>query len=426
MSYTSTVEEVNSTRRKFRITVEKKAVQDAFARAVADVRGNAEIKGFRKGKVPEPLVRKFFENDVRKKAYEQIVEKSYQESIKNAEFQIVSYPMIEVEGQFQDTTDFVYTATVDINPQVDITGYKELALKATGEEPKVEEQVEKTLSQIAKENGKINVETTGRAAQANDLVKFDYTVSVDGAELADRARTDSRIELDGSNFADLENGIKGMKVNETKTFGVTFPADYRDEALKGKTASFTVTLKEISTVEPAQLDDEFVKRFGAPSMEEFRRTVRDSIANMNEKQLVAQLKDQIMKQILEKNAFEVPESLVEGTIDRAVAEANAGRDKKSQLDPNNEQVRAQYQEWALNEVRGVLALGHIARLEGLTVDDKEVGQEMAQFAASTGTRIQDIVRQYGSQIIEEFRGKVLIDKVIKHLIGLAKVDRVPA
>ena len=423
MSTTASIEEVNSTRRRFRITVAQDAVKNAFKSAVSQVQGTAEVKGFRKGKVPENIVRKFFENDVRKKAYENVVESSYQESIKNAEFQIVSFPMIEVEGQFQEVGEFIYTATVDINPQVEITGYKELSLKATGEDPNIEEQVEKTILQVAKENGKVNPDTTGRAAQKADLVRVDYTLSHDGKELADRARTDVRLELDGTNFADLENGIVGIKPSETKSFGVKFPADHRDTDLQNKDVQFTVTLKEISTIEPAALDDAFVTRFGAANLEEFKRSVRESLANINEKNKIAQFKDQIMTQVLEKNKFEVPESLVEGTVDRAITEANGNRDKKTQLDSANEEVRAQYREWALNEVRGVLALGHIARTEGLTVDDKEVGQEMAQFAAQTGTRIQDIVKQYGSQIIEEFRGKVLIDKVIKHLIGVNKIER---
>ena len=72
--------------------------------------------------------------------------------------------------------------------------------------------------------------------------------------------------------------------------------------------------------------------------------------------------------------------------------------------------------------RVVVALGHIARAESLTVDDKEVSAEMATFAAQTGARVQDLIRQYGAPIFEEFRGKVLIDKVLKHLIGLNKVE----
>lgn len=419
---THSIEEVNSTRRKFKITIGKPAIADAFKKALSEIQTGAEIRGFRKGKAPEALIKKFYAGEVAKKAYERVVEASYQETIKDVDFQIVSYPMIEPNGQFQEGDEFTFSATVDINPKVEIVGYKELALTQTEPDPDVDEQVSKTLAQLARDNGTYEKEATGRAAQKDDYVSFDYSMTLDGKELESRSRKDARIQLDGTNIADIESNLTGLAPGATKTFSVTFPADYREEELKGKTVEFTATLKSVDILNAPVLDDEFAKRFGAQTVDDFKRNIRNSLAGMLERNKIAQFRDQIIDQILSKNAFEVPESLVEGTIDRAVAEANGRVEKKAQQDPNNEEVRNQYREWALKEVRGVLALGHIARAEGLTVDDKEVSSEMATFAAQTGARVQDLIRQYGAPIIEEFRGKVLIDKVLKHLIGLNKVE----
>jgi trigger factor len=420
--YNHSVEEVNSTRRKFRISIEKKAIATAFQKALGQVQASAEIRGFRKGKAPEALIKKFYANEVVKKAYEQVVEDSYQQSIKAVDFQIVSYPMIEPEGQFTESSEFNYTATVDINPKVEITGYKELSLKQVGPDGDIEAQTEQALKQLTRDNSTFTADGTGRAAAKDDFLTFDCTLKLDGKVLESQSRTGTRIQLDGTNFADLEAGLLGMKAGETKTFTVNFPATYRDEEVAGKSVEFTATLKTIDNLNAPALDDEFAKKFGVENVEELRRNVRNSLANLNEKNRINQFRDQIISQILEKNSFEVPESLVEGTVDRAISEANSQLDKKSQLDGTKEDVRAGYREWALKEVRGVLALGHIARTEGLTVDDKEVSAEMAVFALQTGTRVQDIFRQYGSPIIEEFRGKVLIDKVLKHLIGLNNIE----
>jgi trigger factor len=171
------------------------------------------------------------------------------------------------------------------------------------------------------------------------------------------------------------------------------------------------------------LDDEFAKRFGAENIDALRTSMRSQIENMNDRNKVAKFKDAIIKQILDKNTFDVPESLIEGTIDRAIADANGRREKGNQLDSNNEDVRKEYRDWAVSEVKGVLALGHIARQEGLTVDDREVSQELTTFALQAGIRPQDLLRNYGQQVIEEFRGKVLVDKVLKHLVGLAMANR---
>ena len=416
------IEEVNSTRRKFKITIGKPAIADAFKKALSEIQTGAEIRGFRKGKVPEALIKKFYAGEVARKAYERVVEATYQDTIKEVDFQIVSYPMIEPEGQFQENDEFSFSATVDINPKVEITGYKELALKQTEPDADIDEQVAKTLAQLSRDNGSYDKETTGRAAQKDDFVSFDYSMKLDGKELESRARTNARIQLDGTNISDIESNLTGLVPGQSKTFSVTFSADYRDEELQGKTVEFAATLKSVDLLNAPEIDDAFAKRFGAETVDEFKRNIRNSLANMLERNKIAQFRDQIIDQVLSKNAFEVPESLVEGTIDRAVAEANGRVEKKAQQDSNDEQVRNQYREWALKEVRVVLALGHIARAESLTVDDKEVSAEMATFAAQTGARVQDLIRQYGAPIFEEFRGKVLIDKVLKHLIGLNKVE----
>ncbi|NBW80527.1 trigger factor [bacterium] len=419
---TPQIEEINSTRRKFRIEVPSNSVKSAFDLAVTEIQKSAEIKGFRKGKVPGALVRKFFAQDVAKKAYEKAVNESYEQAVKTVDFQIVSFPMIDVEGQFEEGKQFTYTATVDINPKVDIQGYKELVLKTAEKEPELDEQISRSMRQLASDADKLVVETTGRAAVKQDVVKVDYSISVEGKELSERAAKGVTLHLDGSTLSELENGIVGMKTGDSKKIKVSYPDTVADENLKGKTAEFHLTLNSIHVFDVSKLDDEFAQRFGAENFDALRASMRSQIENMNDRNKVAKFKDAIIKQILDKNTFDVPESLIEGTIDRAIADANSRREKGSQLDSNNEDVRKEYRDWAVSEVKGVLALGHIARLEGLTVDDREVSQELTTFAMQAGIRPQDLLRNYGQQVIEEFRGKVLVDKVLKHLVGLAKIE----
>ena len=419
---TAQIEEINSTRRKFRIEVPSNSVKTAFDVAVTEIQQSAEIKGFRKGKVPPALVKKFFAQDVVKKAYEKAVNESYGEAIKGIDFQIVSFPMIDVEGQFEEGKQFIYTATVDINPKVEIQGYKELNLKTSEAEPSIDDQLARALRQLASDADALNMESSGREAAKQDVVKVDYTIAVDGKELTERAAKGITLHLDGSTLPELEAGIVGMKTGEVKKIKVTYPETIGDENLKGKSAEFNLTLNSIHVLDFTTLKDDFAQRFGAENLDALRANMKNSITNMNDRNKVAKFKDQIIKMILEKNSFEVPESLVEGTIDRAVADANSRRDKGNQLDSNDEKVRNEYRDWALSEVKGVLALGHIARQEGLTVDDQEVGQEITNFAMQSGMRPQDLIKNYGQQVIEEFRGKVLVDKVLKHLVGHAKIE----
>jgi FKBP-type peptidyl-prolyl cis-trans isomerase (trigger factor) len=148
------------------------------------------------------------------------------------------------------------------------------------------------------------------------------------------------------------------------------------------------------------------------------------VGNAIAKQRAEILRVEILKQGVPANPFEVPESLIDNTIDRAIAETNARLAKSEQLKSDDPAVRARFKDKALEDVRAVLALGHIARMEQLKVDEAAVAKEISQFAMENGMAPEQIIRQYGRQAIDEFRGKVLIDKVVDMIIEQATVEEV--
>jgi trigger factor len=425
MSYTSTIEEVNSTRRKFKITVDKSLVAEHIGKALDEVQKTAQIKGFRKGKVPLTLVKKFYLNDVRQKALEKVVDQTYRKAAEDSKLQIVSYPNIESVGTFDDTVNFDYVATVDVNPLVEITGYKGLKLKLEKSKvPDVETQIAQTRKKFLQNAGKIQVAEGRTAVAKDDLLTLDYRILENGTLIPGQERKGARLTLDGSNLAEVEAGLVGAKIGTAKSFEVEFPQTHPDEALKGKKLTFEATVTKIEEIKTPELDEEFVKRFGYTKVEDFDNALRDTVTKSIKKQRLALLKEQLVAKIVELNPFDVPESLVDSTIDRSIDDVNTRRPKNSQFKKDDEAVRSTYREWALNEVRGVLALGHVARIEEVKLDEAAVAQEIASFATQNGMAPQDVFKRFGSQIVEEFRGKVLVDMVVEHLVGLAEIEEV--
>lgn len=422
MSYTSSVEEVNSTRRKFKISVDKTLVSQSIGKAVDDIQKTAEIKGFRKGKVPVNLVKKFFINDVRKKALESLVQETYQKAAAESKLQIVSYPNIEPVGSFDDGQDFSFEATVDVNPEVEIKGYKGLELQI--EKAKlldIDQQIEQTRKNFLRNAGSLQGVDDRNEVEKEDFLTLDYRLLQAGALIPGQERRGARLALDGSNLSEVEAGLVGARVGETKTFQVTFPETHPEAELKGKTVDFEATVQKIETLKLPELDEEFVGKFGFKAIEDFEKSLRETVESQAKKTRLAVLKDALVEKILEQNPFEVPESLVDSTIDRAIMEINSRRPKGKQLSSEDEALRAQHKDWALKEVRGVLALGHIARIEEIKIDDAAVAGEISAFAAANGMAPQDVFKRFGSQVIEEFRGKVLIDTVVEHLAGLSVI-----
>lgn len=423
MTFSSTIEEVNSTRRKFKISVPASSIKVAFSEVASEIQKTAEVRGFRKGKAPQALIRKFYLSDIVKKAADKVINSAYTDAAKTVDFQIVSYPHIEPENQFDENKDFEFSATVDINPKIEMKDYQDILIKMNENlNIDVEAELEKLLNSYARVLGKTEKDESGRAIAKGDVANVSYTVFHEGKELKNKEAKGQLIELNGSNIAAIEESIIGLNVLENKIFTVTYPEDYQEAELKGKTVEFHLVLNAVESIVPAVFDNEFAKRLGHQTMEEARNNIRETIKKSNEEARSNIAFGQVVDHVLAKNEFDVAESLIESTIDRAIADANAKASKESQVKSDDESVRAQYREWANKQVRGILALGHIARQEGISVSDEEMLRDMASYAMANRMDPRELVKRAGSQVYDEFRGQVMIRKVIAKILETAKVE----
>lgn len=423
MTFSSTIEEVNSTRRKFKISVPAASIKLVFSEVATEIQKTAEVRGFRKGKAPQALIRKFYFGDIVKKAADKVINNAYSDAAKTVDFQIVSYPHIEPENQFEENKDFQFSATVDINPKVEIKDYANLTVKLNKTlNINAEDELEKLLNNYSRILGNTQKDESGRALAAGDVANVSYKVFSAGQEIKDKETNEQMIELNGTNLPAIEEAILGLKANETKNFSVTFPENYQDNELKGQTVEFHLTVNSVETLVPAPLDDAFATRLGHQTMEEARKNLLETIKRSNEEARSSAAFAQIVDHVLEKNNFEVAESLIESTIDRAIAEANASAAKNAQVNKEDEQVRAGYREWASKQVRGILALGHIARQEEIVVSDDEMLRDMASYAMANRMDPRELIKRAGTQIYDEFRGQVMIRKVVSKILETAQIE----
>ena len=423
MTFSSTIEEVNSTRRKFKISVPAASIKIAFSEVASEIQKTAEVRGFRKGKAPQALIRKFYLGDIVKKAADKVINTAYSDASKEVDFQIVSYPHIEPENQFDENKDFEFSATVDINPKIDIKDYSDITVKMNSNlNINPENELEKLLTSYARVLGKTEKDETGRPVVKGDVANVTYKVFQDGIELKEKEAVTQLIELNGSTIPAIEEAIIGLKASDSKTFAVTYPENYQDAELKGKTVEFQLVLNSVETIVPAPLDEEFAKRLGHKTMEEAKNNIIETIKKSNEDARSNAAFAQIVDHVLAKNNFDVAESLIESTIDRAISDANANASKEAQVKSDDESVRAKYRDWANKQVRGILALGHIARQESISVSDDEMLRDIAAYAMANRMDPRELVKRAGTQIYDEFRGQVMIRKVIAKILETAKIE----
>jgi trigger factor len=191
--------------------------------------------------------------------------------------------------------------------------------------------------------------------------------------------------------------------------------------LKGKSVELQCTLHAKEKLIPAPWDEQLAKRLGYKSVEDAHAGIRATLMKSYEETRALHAFDQVVDHVLAHNQFEIPESLVENAIDRALAEANASAQKKK-VKSDDQQLRDQYREIATKQVQGILALGHIARQEKISVTDDEMFHEMAAFAVSQQKDPRQFISKEGAKMYDEFRGQIMIRKAINRLLDMGKIQ----
>ena len=181
-------------------------------------------------------------------------------------------------------------------------------------------------------------------------------------------------------------------------------------------------MQQIKELIPAVLDDKFAKKLGLDSADAIKEVLEKSLTATKDSQRRDAFKKQIEEALIEKNSFDVPESLVDTTIDQMIERMNSQFGGKGfKIDPKNEEFRSKFRDSAIKEVKSVLLLGNIGRIEKITVEENELKDELQTFALQNQMSPQEVVKQGGWQIVEELRGRVLIRKVIDFVASQGQV-----
>ena len=245
MKYTQAVGEKSTV--KLTITFSEAEWQDAINKSYAKVRGKYSVPGFRKGKVPKPVLENYYGKGVLyEEAFNILYSDNYPEILRKEKdnFTAVGDPSLDVEDMTEGK-GVVLTAVVPVKPDVAIDAYKGLKIKKF-EYNVSDEDVEKEMKKIL-ESSATDKEVEGRACRLGDTVNIDFSGSVDGEKFPGGTAEDYNLVLgSGSFIPGFEDAVVGMKKGDNKDINVRFPDDYQADNLRGKDAVFNITLHKIT------------------------------------------------------------------------------------------------------------------------------------------------------------------------------------
>jgi trigger factor len=349
----------------------------------------ARLPGFRKGHVPASIIRQRFAEDLKSDVVEALVPRYFRKEAEKLGVVPVSQPRV-TDLHIHDGEPLRFKATFEIMPEIKVEGYKDLRAERLEIEV-TDAEVDEALNSVREQHA------TFTSVEGRSLMEGDFAqASMDGKPKAGDAGAqpvhmdEVLIEIGGKNTVrEFSENLRGASAGDERTFEVNYPDDAPDKRLAGKTFVYSVKVQAIKQKHLPELNDDFAKELGEfSSIEQVRKQIRENM--LAEKRHAAEraAKDKLVAELVKRNDFEVPDSLVERQIDvrlerglRALAAQGMKLEDMKKMDLPR--VRVGQREQAVQDVKSSLLLERVAELEKIEVSDEEVDREVEALSKQT-------------------------------------------
>ncbi|HEB2159332.1 TPA: trigger factor [Staphylococcus aureus] len=409
------------------VTVPAEKVNKALDQAFKKVVKQINVPGFRKGKVPRPIFeQRFGVEALYQDAIDILLPDAYGEAIDETDIKPVAQPEVSVT-QIEKGKDFIFEATVTVEPEVKLGDYKGLEIEKQETElsdDELQEAIAHSLGHLAemavKEDGVV---------ENGDTVNIDFSGSVDGEEFEGGQAEGYDLEIgSGSFIPGFEEQLEGMKVDEEKDVVVTFPEEYHAEELAGKEATFKTKVNEIKFKEVPELTDEIANELDAEAntVDEYKENLRKRLVEQKATDAENVEKEEAITKATDNTTIDIPEAMVNTELDRMVSEF-AQRIQQQGLDlqtyfqisgQDESQLREQMKDDAEQRVKTNLTLTAIAEAEKIEATDEDIDKELEKMSKQFNISVEDIKNTLGNTDI--IKNDVRIQKVIDLLRDNAK------
>lgn len=430
-----TVENLAPCKKLVRFELDAKAVDEAFDKMAGDFVREVQLPGFRPGKAPKDMVLKKYEKEIAEEVKKKLIGDTFRQGMKEQKLDVVGVPDLE-EIQFARGQNLQFAATVETAPEFEVPEYK--GLPANREDATVsEEDLQKALSALQNQQGKF--EKVDRPVKQGDYAVVNYTGTSEGkplTEIAPTARglTEQKgfwVEVKPDSFIPgFASQLEGAKAGDKRTVNVDFPQDFVTPQLAGKKGTYEVEVVEVKERILPPIDDAFAKSFGAENLEKLREGVRSDLQNELNHRQKRNIRNQLVKELLGKVTFDLPETQVQHETRNVVYEIVSENQKrgipKEMIDQQKEQIYTASSDTAKERVKAAYVFQKIAEKEGIRVTRDELNTRILALAQAYQMTPQKFVQELEKRDgLTEIHQQMLHEKVVDYLQEHAKLTDVP-
>jgi len=394
-----------------------------------ELRHEAEVPGFRRGKVPRRIVEKRFAKAVRSEVDAKLVSAAFRKLIKDEDFKPIRFPDIEgLEDDKKRASDeaLEFTLKFEVAPKVELGKYRGIKV----ERPVVsvdDKDVDEALDEMRGRYATFETLEKGKAADGDQVV-IDFNGLIDGEQFPGGAAENYPYILGTKRFfPEFEKKLLGSKAGDELTCKVTLPKDSPNEDLRGKKATFTINVKELKRRNLPELNDEFAKQVGAESIDALRELVVSQLRENSSQTSERIARSNALDAVVKKSKYEIPKLLIENVArshyEEEVRRLVQMRVPVDQIESRMEEIRKGAEESAIDEIKRTVTLSEIGSAEGIEVTDEDFESEATTIALQTGMD-SDTVSQYISEEADRrsmYEGRIFRAKAMNVIMEHATI-----
>ena len=422
-------------KREYNIVLSASDLASRLDAQLADLKTKVKINGFRPGKVPVAHLKRVYGRSVMSDVVQEAINSANKQIVDDNGLRLAQEPKIElptdkdaIEAALEARGDLNFKVALEVLPKFEVGEFSDLTLERPVADVE-ESEVEAALQRLAQDRRVYSDKPEGAKAENFDRVTVDFVGTIKGEPFEGGASEGIEVVLGSNTFIPgFEEQLLGAVAGERRAVQATFPEAYAVRKLAGQKADFDVTVKAVAAPEPFAVDDEFAKSLGAESLDQIKRTLRERIGADYARASREKVKRKLLDALAARYSFEVPEGLVSQEFASIWAQVEREQQASGRTfaDENTteEAARAEYLGIAERRVRLGLLLAEVGAKADVKIGDEEMTQALvARARAFPGQEKQvwDFYRN-NQQALAELRAPIYEEKVVDHILGLAKVE----
>ena len=428
--------------REISVDIPAEVVSKQWDKTVQEYAKVARVPGFRKGKVPASVIRNRFSDDIRKDVFEALVPRYFREAVQKEGYRPVTEPRL-LDLQMELGSPLHFKAAFEVLPEFELGNYQDIKF----DKPEVsvnEEEIEAELKTLQERQANYDPVDEDRPLADGDFAQISFKATPKEEEAQAAGEQEAKpvedeagqpvqmdevlLEIGAPNTVrEFSENLRGAKPGEERVFDVSYPADYAEARLAGKTITYSTKVNGIKKKSVPELNDEFATELSQEfqTLDELKQRMREGIESERKHRTTHEIKEKILDQLMERHDFPVPEVLVQHQIEsrlerglRALAAQGMSMEQMKKMDFSR--LRAAQRDAAIKEVKSNLLLEKVAEAEGIDASEEEIHREIQLLAQQMKQTPEALHQQYSQDgTLDEIRSRMRVAKALNLLYNIS-------